>query len=92
RYAGTADHPLESIIRSSQQRLANGNTLITESDGGRLLEVSAAGDIVWEYVNPVRAGDADVLIPIVSSAQRISPEALEPEFRQLLEAEDRSAS
>jgi len=90
RYAGTADHPLESIIRSSQQRLANGNTLITESDGGRLLEVNAAGDIVWEYVNPVRAGDGDALIPIVSSAQRIAPDALDTDFRQLLEAEDRS--
>ena len=33
----------ESEVRSSQQRLANGNTLITESDGGRLFEITAAG-------------------------------------------------
>jgi Arylsulfotransferase (ASST) len=29
-YGGSAEWPLESAIRSSQQRLANGNTLITE--------------------------------------------------------------
>ncbi|HEY1075907.1 MAG TPA: arylsulfotransferase family protein [Fontimonas sp.] len=92
RYGGSADHPLESVIRSCQQRLANGNTLITESDGGRLLEVDSAGDIVWEFVNPVRAGEADRLIPVVSSAQRVTPEALDPDFRQQLEAEERSTS
>ncbi len=36
----------------AQQRLPNGNTLITESEGGRIIEVTTAGDIVWEYVNP----------------------------------------
>jgi hypothetical protein len=34
------------------QRLANGNTLITESSFGRLFEVTKEGEIVWEYVNP----------------------------------------
>ena len=34
------------------QRLPNGNTLITESSFGRFFEVTKAGEIVWEYVNP----------------------------------------
>jgi uncharacterized protein (UPF0248 family) len=34
------------------QRLANGNTLITESSFGRIFEVTKDGEIVWEYVNP----------------------------------------
>ena len=34
------------------QRLRNGNTLITEFAFGRLFEVTRAGEIVWEYVNP----------------------------------------
>jgi hypothetical protein len=34
------------------QRLANGNTLITESTFGRFFEVTREGDIVWEYVSP----------------------------------------
>ena len=34
------------------QRLPNGNTLVTESSFGRIFEVTPAGDVVWEYVNP----------------------------------------
>jgi uncharacterized protein (UPF0248 family) len=34
------------------QRLANGNTLLTESSFGRFFEVTREGEIVWEYVNP----------------------------------------
>jgi outer membrane protein assembly factor BamB len=37
---------------SGAQRLANGNTLITEGAGGRLFEVTSDGDIVWEYMVP----------------------------------------
>ncbi|HSC27420.1 MAG TPA: arylsulfotransferase family protein, partial [Vicinamibacterales bacterium] len=44
QYAGSAEWPFASAIRSSQQRLANGNTLITESNGGRILEVTPAGE------------------------------------------------
>jgi hypothetical protein len=37
---------------SAAQRLPNGNTLITEGADGRLFEVTAEGEIVWEYVSP----------------------------------------
>jgi len=37
---------------SSAQRLPNGNTLITEGSDGRLLEVTADHQIVWEYISP----------------------------------------
>jgi hypothetical protein len=79
-YTGDAEHPLYSNLRSDQERLSNGNTLITESDGGRLLEVTRDGEIVWEYVNPIRGGEADAFIPIVSWGQRIDPARLDPEF------------
>lgn len=69
-YAGAEDRKLESVLRSGQQRLSNGNTLITESDGGRLLEVTRGGDIVWEYVNPIRGGAGDRRIPVLSSGHR----------------------
>jgi hypothetical protein len=36
----------------SCQRLPNGNTLITESDRGRVFEVNPDGTIVWEFYNP----------------------------------------
>jgi hypothetical protein len=41
-----------SSFESSAQRLPNGNTLIAESAGGRILEVTKDREIVWEYVNP----------------------------------------
>lgn len=41
---------------SGAQRLANGNTLITEGAPGRVFEVTPAKDIVWEFVNPPGEG------------------------------------
>ena len=37
---------------SNAQRLPNGNTLINEGVFGRFFEVTANGDVVWEYANP----------------------------------------
>lgn len=89
QYTGTPDEPFQSDARAAQERLPNGNTLITESMTGRIFEVTRGGDIVWEYLNPIRAtppdGDRGVLVPIVSWAQRIVPETLDPEFRAWLE-------
>lgn len=81
RYAGDDVHPFESPERSSAERLPNGNTLITESEGGRLFEVTPEGQIVWEFVNPVRAGKNDGYSPIVSGGQRIPEGQLDPSFR-----------
>ncbi len=41
---------------SSAQRLPNGNTFITEGSNGRLIEVTAEHEIVWEYINPYFGG------------------------------------
>jgi|GEM_PF-713911 len=56
-YSEGPDGSFFSPIVSSVQRLPNGNTLIGEGSTGRALEVTPAGEIVWEYVNPVDAGD-----------------------------------
>lgn len=86
-YAGDADNPLDSPIRASQERLPNGNTLITESSGGRLLEVTREGRMVWEYYHPVRGGEQDELIPVVSWAQRIPPDSIPAVFLPRLAAQ-----
>jgi len=41
-----------SHSRGAAQRLDNGNTLITESDRGRVFEVTPKGEIVWRWQNP----------------------------------------
>lgn len=40
-----------SNFTSSSQRLPNGNTLINETVGRRIFEVTAEGEVVWEYVH-----------------------------------------
>lgn len=86
RYEGDAAFPFSSPLRSAAQPLGNGNILVTESDGGRLFEVTRRGEIVWEYLNPVRGGDVGQYIPVVSWGQRIDPATLAPDFRAALEA------
>lgn len=39
---------------SSAQRLPNGNTLITEGSDGRIFEVTAEHELVWEYICPYK--------------------------------------
>ena len=56
-------------IMGAQQLLPNGNRLITESMAGRLLEVDASGNTVWEYVKPFDSTHAAIL----QSAKRYPP-------------------
>ena len=83
-YDGTAENRLRSYWRSAQEPQPNGNVLITESVGARLLEVDRNGEIVWEFVNPVRAQRNPDMTPVVSWASRLDPQALEPEFRAMV--------
>lgn len=51
-YSANPPENFFSLSRGSSQRLPNGNTLITESDRGRVFEVTPSGDVVWEFFNP----------------------------------------
>ena len=73
---GTAESPFRSDLRSRQQLLPGGNVLITEADGGRLLEVTRSGEVVWEYMNPIRGGEDEELIPVVCGGRRYSAKEL----------------
>jgi len=41
-----------TVSRGANQRLPNGNTLITNSDNGHVFEVTGEGGVVWEFYNP----------------------------------------
>jgi hypothetical protein len=56
---------------SSVQRLPNGNTLVDEGADGRMFEVTAAKEIVWEYVNPYFAIENGSRTNRVYRAQRV---------------------
>jgi hypothetical protein len=52
---------------------------------GRVIEIAPNGDIMWEFVNPVRGGDGDRRIPIIFGVQRIDPERyFDPDFKAQL--------
>lgn len=70
-YVGGRAGELFSKTNGSCQRLPNGNTLITESDRGRAFEVTPGGKIVWEYINPHRAGEQDELIATLFEVVRL---------------------
>jgi hypothetical protein len=73
-YRGTPEQPFFSTTCGTNQRLPNGNTLITESDGGRAFEVTADKEIVWEFYNPHRAGSEDELIATLFALRRLPVE------------------
>jgi hypothetical protein len=52
-YRGDPPQEFYSYTRGSAQRLPNGNTLICESDKGRVFEVTQEGEVVWMWVEPV---------------------------------------
>ncbi|HVR29064.1 MAG TPA: arylsulfotransferase family protein, partial [Thermoanaerobaculia bacterium] len=51
-YRGDPPEAFHSNWRGSSQRLPNGNTLLCESDKGRVFEITPQGETVWEFWNP----------------------------------------
>ena len=76
QFPGDSGESLNSTIRSSVQKLPNGNVLITESDGARLLEVTPDRKVVWEYRNPFREGDHGQYVGVLEGAHRFAPDEL----------------
>jgi hypothetical protein len=52
KYVGSPPISFYSYHVGGAERQPNGNTLICEGAPGRVFEVTADGEIVWEYVNP----------------------------------------
>jgi len=55
--------------------LANGNVLVTESCRGRAFELSADGEVVWEYLSPRRAGPGDRFVAALFEVERLPADA-----------------
>ena len=73
-FRGTNRRPFYTEYCGTVQRLPNGNTLITESDNGRVLEVTREHNIVWEFYNPHRAGQDGKYIAMVPEMVRLPPQ------------------
>lgn len=77
-YRGTKANGFYTNSCGSNQRLPNGNTLITESDAGRAFEVDPDGAVVWEFLNPARAGLRDELIATLFEVERLPADRWAP--------------
>jgi hypothetical protein len=80
-YRSVNSHGFFSHIGSSAQRLPNGNLFICSDTEGHLFEVTAEGQLAWEYINPVTRdgavktlGDALPMTNSVFRAYRLAPD------------------
>ncbi len=55
-YGSSAGQKFFTATRGGCQKLPNGNVLIAETNEGHVFEVTAAGEIVWEYFDTTRLG------------------------------------
>jgi hypothetical protein len=71
-WGGVPGQPLDSSTLGTMQTLSNGHRLITESDGGRAVEVAEDGRVVWEMFNPHRAGEQGQWIAALFEVRRLT--------------------
>lgn len=55
-YEAKFSNSFYSYRQGAVQRLPNGNTLITSTHGGHLIEVTKDKEVVWDYVSPIHKG------------------------------------
>lgn len=70
-FYSTKKFPFFSHSGGSNIRLANGNTLITETRKGRVFEVDPAGEVVWIYLNPARVLSKKNIIARIYEMQQL---------------------
>lgn len=53
-YAGDPPASFFSPVRGGAEALPNGDVLVTDSEQGKVFEITRDGEIVWEYLSPER--------------------------------------
>jgi hypothetical protein len=76
QYVGSEEHEFYSKTCGTNQRLPNGNTLITESDNGRAFEITREKKIVWEFYSPFRAGNDNEFIATLFELRRVPTDSM----------------
>ena len=98
-YVASEPESFFSSFISGAHRLPSGNTFVTAGPQGRLFEVTAEGEVVWDFYNPHKAelkrtdgtglwggdGSSDRMALAVWRAQKLEPD--HPGLAQLEKAE-----
>lgn len=71
RFSGSAQQPFFTDIMGSHQLLPNGHMLLVESIAGRVVEIDAAGRVVWEHFNVVDEGLVAVTVDAMVLPQSV---------------------
>ncbi len=69
QYGGVPHQQFYTRVRGNHQNQENGNTLIVESRGGRVIEINRKGEIVWKFINRYD----NELVAYVNDALRYPP-------------------
>ncbi len=56
-YTARTSNSFYTFRQGACQRLPNGNTFVTSSNSGHLFEVTREKEVVWDFVNPINAGE-----------------------------------
>jgi hypothetical protein len=70
-FTGPKSEPLYSKRSGRIQVLPNGNTLVVETDGGRALELTQDGEVVWEFRSPYLVRERGDKIAHLFSLKRV---------------------
>lgn len=83
QYTAEPPEAFYSETKGAAQRLPNGNTLICDSNSGRVFEVTREGETVWEWLNPATQDGHRVQ---VVRMYRLAPEEVDPLLEDRLQA------
>ena len=82
QYTGNEKDIFFTAAMGAQQRLHNGNTLITASAQGRIFEVTQEKEVVWEFISLFRAKKDNQKVAQVHWGQRFHSDSLNFEFNK----------
>jgi outer membrane protein assembly factor BamB len=80
QYTGSEKDIFFTAAKGAQQRLPNGNTLITSSAQGRLFEVTRENEVVWEFISSFRSKKNNEQVANVHWGKRFPSDFLTFEF------------
>lgn len=70
-FEGEPNESFFSVLCGTAQRLANGNTLVTETCHGRAFELTREGTVVWEFALGSRVVDGVRVVPALFEVERL---------------------
>ena len=82
QYKAASPADFFSYYRGGCQELPNGNILITESNKGRVFEITPEGKIVWEFFSEISSKGETSVRRAIYRMMRLDPRIVEPLLKE----------